>query len=225
MLILIAAILVMLVSWAQLYIDRERDYQALSAVWLALLLFWLNAQANLPELGRDEEALLVWVGVALALLIAAALSRLWPRSQRFAAPLLALASFAYALALDVFRPDAYGFFPAAILGAMVLIVALRIFIRLRALDGVNPIAALALILPPAVMLYASFYKLFDRTWVLPWSYLMAAGVILFAVSQLWQSWSAVGLSAAPWRKRIALAFGLGQLLIVLSAFYHYARYF
>jgi hypothetical protein len=225
MLIFFAATLLLILSWVFLWLNRLRCSQILQIGWVSLLIIWLNQEANFFNLGRDEEGLLKWIGLGLLFILFAILSQILNKSTKFSRIFYALSALSYALALDVFRPDEYGYFPAAIIGAMVLLVALRIIQRLHKATGFYLTKISPLVLLPSLMLYASFYKLFDRNWVLPWSYLMAAGISLFALSQLWQAWSDFELSDDLWRKRIALSLGIGNNLIAMSALYHYSQYF
>jgi hypothetical protein len=225
MLIFFAGTLLLILSWVFLWLNRRRWSQILQIGWVSLLIIWLNQEANFFNLGRDEEGLLKWIGLGLLFVLLAILSQFLGKSTNFSRIFYGLSALSYALALDVFRPDEYGYFPAAIIAAMVLLVALRIIQRLQKATGFNITQISPLVLLPSLMLYASFYKLFDRNWVLPWSYLMAAGISLFAISQLWQAWSDFELSDDLWRKRIALSLGIGNNLIAMSALYHYSQYF
>jgi hypothetical protein len=133
----------------------------------------------------------------------------------------------YALGFDPFRPDAYSYIPAAIIGALVLLVAGRVFILYYAyyasVAGTGRLALVAWILAIGGLVYASAYKMMDRGWILNWAYLASAGGLLFAISQLgWARSRLTGAEASgrSWRAALDLA----HLLIVAAAFFHYRQF-
>jgi hypothetical protein len=197
----------------------------------ASLLIWLWQIGNLPNLGGDEERLLLWFGWGLgAALLGEALRaiRSVPASLANAAP--PLVALLYALGLDFLRPDAYATIPAAIVGFLVALLAVRVG-RLawphliRKTTAAKGGLALVEIIPYALLLYAAFYKLFDRSWLLPWSYLTAGGALLLVLSQLWKSWKALREQPGVRDSWILFAYQLANLLMVFAAYNHYRQYY
>jgi len=211
------------------WVSTEKWKKYFDTAFLFALLFWLVSQVDLFDLGGDEEALLQWFAIALVILI---INKLWQAfyfiNSHGSFTLEALAAFSYALGLDVFRPDAYARIPAGIIGFLVLIVAMRAGKRMLAHKnqriGFRNIFIVLQVIAFALMLYASFYKLLDRVWLLPWSYLMALGALSFCLSQIWRAWMKLDLTEENWHNRISITFASSQFLIVVAAYYHYAQY-
>jgi hypothetical protein len=223
--LLLAAISVLL-SLAGTIAER-RSLELLGRISLPVaLLLWLWQVGQLPSLGGDEERLLLWFGWGLgAALLAEVLKAVPSIPASVPSALLPASALLYALGLDFLRPDTYALIPASILGMLVGALAVRIGARIwpRLSGGVAALKLLG-ILPYALLVYGAFYKLFDRNWLLPWSYLIAAGAVLLALAQLWAAWNdhfERGIKPA-W---ILLVYQLAQLLIVVAALYHYRQYY
>ncbi len=223
------SVLSLLVSWWAIAGKNSKFNSIFSLGALVGLFAWLASQTNLLELGTDEESLMLWFAVGLLFLIANGLARFFSVPASFGVFLKSAAAFSYALGLDVFRPDAYALVPAGIIAIMVILVGGRAASRLlRSKKDFRGIDKAAIIISTSVfslLLYASFYKLLDRGWLLPWSYLVAIGALLFALSQLWGAWKKFGLGGSRWQARIIVSFDLAQYFLVVSAFYHYSQYF
>lgn len=218
--LLLAAILIGLSAYTtQRELAAWQAYGATGA-YVALML-WLYSQAGGQIFtGGGEERLLGYFFVALLLGLAGELLAHYG-VVRLAAWMPAAAALLYALGLDVFRPDAYSYVPAAIVAALVLALALRAFQRFRAAGKFPAAAVLLQVAAFGLLLYAAIFKQIDRTWPLAQSYLLDAGALLFVASTLWRGWEQVfGERRVPgWA---AQAVGLlGQGAMVVAAFIHY----
>ena len=179
------------------------------------------------NLGINEESLLQWFAIALVFLIVEkTLLAFLAIPAAWSYILIGLAAFSYALGLDVFRPDDYASIPASIMAFLVLLVAFRagLIVQNNNHPKENSIFIISQLAISALMLYASFYKLMDRSWSLPWSYLVAAGAILFFLAQLWKAWKNLNISVEDWDDRISFSFSAAQILVVVGAYFHYAQY-
>lgn len=195
-----------------------------------ILLAWLWISADLPSLGSGEEGLLLWIAYGLGVALLGELlqiSNLWLPWAYATYPLSALL---FAMGLDVLRPNAYAYTPAAIIAILVGLVTARLIQKLflslqeRGWGAYKPILAIYT-LSIALMLYAAFFKLMDRNWLLPWSYLMALGALLISLSQVWIAWDQIRDLPVVQLRNSTLGYQLGSFLIVLAAFSHYQQYF
>ena len=227
----------LLIALALIWVTWIAESKGLSQIdrysriaFFAVLIVWLWVSADLPKLGNGEEGLLLWFAYGLGAAVVGELLqqfKLWMPWSYVAFPLTALL---FAMGLDVFRPNAYAYAPAAVLTIMVSLVAARLAQRLipnmkNRGWSVNLVAMMLYTLSVAIMLFAAFFKLMDRNWLLPWSYLLASGALLWALSQLWIAWEMVrGIRVVQPRNSLA-AYQLGSLLIVVAAFFHYQQYF
>jgi hypothetical protein len=207
----------------------ERRWAASNAIlFYVSLIFFIVSQAGQRAFVGSETSLLGYFVAGLALLAAGeALTAWWSKAQARwaqAAPPLAAASFA--LGFDVLRPDAYSYVPAAILGALVLVAAWRVYGMLaRGLKRKQPRWPLAASVAAfAVMIYAGAFKTMDRGWLLPWSYLAAVGALVWAAVQLRAA--AVGLlrRKAPPAWLLGLLGQLAVAMMVLAAWFVYRAF-
>jgi hypothetical protein len=196
-----------------------RAYAAAGAY--AALLIWLYSQAGSEIFsGGGEERFLGFFFVALILGLAGVLLAHFGLG-RLAAWLAPLAALLYALGLDVFRPDAYSYVPAAIVAALMLALAWRTLRRFSAAGGAPAWAVGLQVAAFGLLLYAAVFKQIDRTWPLAQSYLLDAGAFLLVASALWEGWERVfgERRVAAWAP---VAAGLlGQGAMVVAAFIHY----
>ncbi len=213
-------------------VSRETKKQ--TALWLGgLLLFyggliaWLWLEAGAKAFASGEAGLVGWFVLGLFLFFIAELIPVVTESMsglRFAAQ--ALGAIAFSLGFDVFQPDAYSYVPGAILGALVLIVAVQAFLTFSAREKTTKSKLILAIYIPAIalMLYAATAKTIDRGWALPWAYLAISGALLFAAGQLWMGWELLikKRAAAPWVH--AAAINAGQLMMVVAAFFVYKEF-
>lgn len=198
------------------------------AIPLALI-FWLMSLVDLFSLGSQEESLLQWFAIGLAFIFIAKIGRAFSMIKDYwSYGLEALAAFSYAIGFDVFRPDAYARIPAILIALLILLLAIRVGKRILDRENSNAfpkkLFVLLQIVAFALMLYSSIYKLMDRTWSLPWSYLVAVGAFLFILAQLWKVWKSLDLTSEDWSRRILLSFTSAQILIVGAAYFHYAQF-
>lgn len=249
MLFLIIAILALLVSTQM----RSRKYVSLSllvvGVFYVSLIALILSAGGLRVFAGGEAGLLGWF---VGGLVFSLLGFLLPNKPPVA---ILVAVVCYALGFDVLQPDAYSYVPAAILAAMILVVAVTAFLRLaptrkrtRLTRPRNPKSKLEnrksklvfnsrtlqlalYVLAIAILVYSATFKVIDRGWLLPWSYMAAAGGLLaFA--------SGVRVGVAPLRGKTQLrktgkeapdwvwvaAGRLGELLMVVSAFFVYCEF-
>ena len=217
-------------SWLASY-KNWSGIEAVSRIaFFAILLAWLWTSADLPSLGSGEEGLLLWIAYGIGLALLGEVLQVTKLGAHWSNATYPLSAIFVAIGLDVFRPNAYAYTPAAIIAVLVGLVSFRVIQQLfRSLQkreggGYKPILAIYA-LCVALMLYAAFFKLMDRNWLLPWSYIMAVGALLFALSQLWLAWDRIrDLMVVRPRNRL-LAYQLGSLFIVIAAFFHYQQYF
>ena len=215
----------LIASWISNFRNKVSLENYFDLGFLLSLLLWLAAQVDLINLGVDEESLLQWFAIGLLFLIIKKTGHLFfAISPTWSLALDGTAAFSYALGFHVFRPDAYAKIPASIMAFLVLILAIRAGKRLIVKDNPKAIFIIMQIAVFALMLYASFYKIMDRVWQLPWSYMVAIGAILFSLSQLWRAWIILKLSTEDWHGRISVSTNLAQLLIIVAAYYHYSQY-
>lgn len=198
--------------------------------FVAALIAWLRISADLPDLGGGEKRLLIWFAWGLGFALLGETLLAFTQLGTWAYLAFPLSAVFFALGFDVFRPNAYAYLPATILAILVGLVAARAALRLlQALDARGRssyrFAALLYTASIALMLFAAFYKLMDRNWLLPWSYLAAGGALLFALSQLWIGWEKITDAAVVEARNARAAFQLGFLLLTLAAFFHYQQYF
>ncbi len=222
------SVISLLISWWALAASNSKLRSIFSLGALIGLLLWLDSLVELTKLGQDEEALLLWFAIGLIILIVNAVAHFFDIPSSWDYILKSASAFSYALGLDVFRPDSYALIPAAIIALMVILVGTRAVMRLlrsnKIPSWINQVAILSSTTIFSLMLYASFYKLLDRGWLLPWSYLAALGALLFVLSQLWKAWQDLGLSENKWRARIFISYDLAQYFLIVSAYYHYSQY-
>ncbi len=215
-------------------IGRETRKQ--TVVWLGgMLLFyggliaWFWFEAGRKAFGSGESRLMGWFMIGLALFWIAELLPIWGAgTATWALTAQGLAAGAFALGFDVFRPDAYSYVPGAILGALTLLVGVQAYARLSA--GMKKASALERVLlglyvfAITVLVYSATAKTIDRGWALPWAYLASSGALLFAAGQVWMGWGMVLKKkvAAPWVQ--AAAINVGQLMMVVAAFFVYREF-
>jgi hypothetical protein len=218
--LLLAAVLIGASAYAAQHDMADwRAYTAAGAY--AALLTWLYSQTGTQVFSSGgEDRFLGHFFMALILGLAGVLLKYFG-GGRLAAWLPPLAALLYALGLDVFRPDAYAYVPAAIVAALVLALAWQAFRRFN-VGGTAPAWAVgAQVAAFGLLLYAAVFKQIDRTWPLAQSYLLDAGVFLFVASALWDGWERVfgERRVAAWAP---VAAGLlGQGAMVVAAFIHY----
>lgn len=189
-----------------------------------LVWFWLSARPlSLPG---GDAALLRWFAWGLGLFAIAEVLRLTPPSPSWVGALPPLSALLYALGLDILRPDAYAFVPAILIAALVLLVALRVLLQLRGRlkVGLPQVMAALGVLSNAALVYVAMYKLLDRGWQLPWSYIVAAGAFAFALAQLWIAGKNVLARPTPAPAAILLSMLAGHFFIIVAAFYHYQQF-
>lgn len=228
---LLIPLTIMALDWYAIAKGR-RNWGGLSGPGAMLaLLAWLWVAADLPGLGSGEAGLLRWFGWGLAFSLAGEVA-LVLREERAPLAIYAFgaAAVSYALGLDALRPDAYAYWPAGILAALVLLLGWRVMRRLAPAlneggqrDFKWPVALA--IAGASLLLYAAFYKFIDRVWTLPWNYLVPAGALLLYLSGLWWAWGRLLSPESGVQLRVRVAYHLGQLLLVASAYAHYGLFF
>ena len=199
------------------------------AFYLALIL-WPWIAAGLSAFRGGEAGLLGWFILGLTFLLLEQVL-LWRGEifSKLSVVFVPLAALCFSLGFDVLRPDAYSYVPATILGLFVLLVASRAYLRLaRGLKKKNGSSArlflAAYIFFVALVLYSALFKMIDRGWLLPWSYLASAGALLFASAQLWMGWEELlKQKRAPAWLRDGAA-NMGVLLMVVAAFFVYRQF-
>jgi len=192
-----------------------------------IALFWLEAGER--AFRGSETGLIGWFIIGPALfLVSELLLVLRTETNGWALAAQGLAAGAFALGFDLFRPDDYSFVPGAILVALILVVAMQAYLRMSAgmkNSGSSFRVLLALyVVSIAGLVYASAAKVIDRGWALPVAYAAGAGALLFAAGQVWMGWEMVQKKkiVAPWVR--AAAINLGQLLMVVAAFFVYNEF-
>lgn len=147
------------------------------------------AVAGQRAFGGGEPGLLGWFAYGLLILFVGAAFSLDSGFGRWSLVATPIAGALFALGFDFAQPDEYAYVPGAILAGMVLIVVVTAHARLATLNGKNPslqdrvglaLKALAL----GLLVFAAIFKVIDRGWQLPWSYIAAGGGLLFAAAQL-----------------------------------------
>jgi hypothetical protein len=221
--LLLAAVLIAASAYAaQRDMADWRTYAAAGAY--SALLIWLYSQAGMQIFDSGgEDRFLGYFFLALILGLAGVLLAHFGVG-RLAAWLPPLAALLYALGMDVFRPDAYAYVPAAIVAALMLALAWQAFRRFS-VGGATPAWAVGLpVVAFGLLLYAAVFKQIDRTWPLAQSYLLDAGVFLFVASALWDGWERVfgQRRVAAWAPLAAGLFGQGAM--VVAAFIHYREF-
>jgi hypothetical protein len=204
----------------------EKRWSASNAIlfYIALILFIVSQAGRNAFVGR-ETAFLGYFVAGLALLAAAEGLATWggKRRQGLAQAGAPLAALSFALGFDVLRPDDYSYAPAAILAVFVAIVAWRTYRMLAAASkrkkGRWPLAAG--VSAVGLMVFAATFKVMDRGWLLPWSYLAAIGALLFAAAQLRQAAADLKKSKAPAVWLLWLFTQLGVAMMVLAAWFVY----
>lgn len=216
---------------AAVWFDRRGAAPAAAGARIGLYLaliahIWFSAGPKTFQ--GSETGLLGMFVFGLATLAVGEVLRQWggPLVTGAAAtvPLMALC---FALGLDVLRPDEYAALPSGIMRIGVFLVtwqAHRLLVRNAENTGGTRLVLLGHIIAMAVLVYAGIYKMMDRNWAMPWAYMACGGALLAAAGQLWRGWRVVfKQNAAPlWAER--LAFGLGTLLMVVSAVFVYREF-
>jgi hypothetical protein len=187
-------------------------------------------QSDFLSLGSGEEGLLKWVGIGLALALVGEIVQRSKMQRKFAQRFTPAIAVFFAMGLDVFRPSEYAYAPATMLAIFVALVtgraAWRIVRDIKGSEGSGQrLAVLIQIIAQGLLLFAAFFKLMDRNWLLPWSYLIAIGALLFAVAQLWIGWESLFGKEIVKARNARASYQLGILFIVVSAFFHYQQYF
>ncbi|MDA1329451.1 MAG: hypothetical protein O3B43_00035 [Chloroflexi bacterium] len=179
-------------------------------------------------MGADEERLLLWFAWGIVvLLVAEIVFSIQQRTSEFSGVARPLAAFFFALGLDFLRPDAYAIVPATIVALLVISVALRTIRRFwpKFAERRAQVQGILVMGSYALLLYAAIYKLFDRGWILPWSLLLAAGTFWLVLSQLWHWWDVL-IAGNPKVSRFAeSSFHGANVLIVVSAYFHYQQFY
>lgn len=201
----------------------QRYAHAAAAAVFVFLGLWLLDDIGTRLFGGGEVGLLKWVFLAIALGLLGELLILVGRGE-VALHLIPTAALAYALGLDVLRPDQYAYLPAAIIGGMVLLVGLRAFLALRMGGVAHPLLLGAHTLAMLILVYAALYKLIDRGWALPWAYAVSAGALLYAAAHLWLGWAELRGRARVPAWAVSTAYLGGQALMVVAAFFHYRSF-
>jgi hypothetical protein len=230
MLWLVIAIIALAVSVLSQFRAYPRWQKASVAAFDAALILWILSQAGVRVFRGSETSLLGYFVVGLAILAAGELMAGWTWARAVLAQAATpLAALAFALGFDVLRPDAYSYIPAAIVGAMVLIVAWRAYSRLvegnRKKSKKGNLAGLLLyVLAVAVLLYSAVFKMIDRGWAPQWAYLASGGALMFASSQLWLGWETIlkQKRTPSWVREGAM--NLGILMMVISALFVYREF-
>jgi len=183
-----------------------------------------------PLLGSGEEGLLRWFAYGLGLALLGEVLQLFKLWMPWAYGTIPLTALLFAMGLDVFRPNVYAYAPATVIAILVGLLAARVVQQLfRSLAkrkwGVYKPTLAIYALSLALLLYAAIFKLMDRNWLLPWSYLITVGAFLWLLSQLWMVWEQLRGVTVVQARNSRLAYQLGSFFMVLAAFFHYQQYF
>ncbi len=199
---LIVALVALAAEGAALWRGAWPTARVAAMATYAALAVMIVATAGAQAFGGGESGLLGWFVLGLLALIAGtalAMNASGERRSRIAVP---IAAAFFALGLDVFRPDDYATVPALILGVMVAAVVWKAHATLAPLNGKKPptvdrVGLAVKIAVVGVLVFAGIYKVMDRGWPLPWSYMAAGGALLFAGAQLRLGWERLRRKAAP----------------------------
>lgn len=214
----------------------SRETKKKTALWLGgllvfygALILWFWLEAGNKAFSNGEAGLMGWFMIGLALFLMAELLQIWrAETARWTLAAQGLAAGTIALGFDVFRPDAYSYVPGAILGTLTLAVTVQAYARLatgmRKATFIERMMLAVYVLVVAVMVYSATSKTIDRGWSLPVAYLASAGALLFAAGQVWMGWETVLRKkvAAEWGQVAAI--NLGQLMMVVAAFFVYREF-
>lgn len=214
----------------------SRETKKKTALWIGglllfygtlIALFWLAAGER--AFRGSETGLIGWFIIGLALfLISELLPVFLTETRDWALAAQGLAAGTFALGFDVLRPDDYSYVPGAILGALVLVVAMQAYLRLSAgLKNAGPASRVLLafyIFVISGLVYAAAAKVIDRGWALPVAYAAGAGALLFSAGQVWMGWGMMQNKkvVAQWVQITAI--NLGELLMVVAAFFVYKEF-
>ena len=193
----------------------------------ASLAVWIVTRAGGKAFQGSETSLLGWFVWGLLFLLAGEILSKWGGAlSGYALIPIPLMAVCFALGFDVFRPDAYATVPAAILGVFTVAVSGRAYLKLAGRGGKKAslkeqIGLFFKVAAEAFMVYAAIYKVIDRGWDLPWSYMAAGGGLLFSAAQMWIGWKKVlgKQTVAEWLPPVAG--DLGVLSMVVAAFFVY----
>jgi hypothetical protein len=211
--------------------EMKRTYLWLSGTILfyGAMIAWLWLEAGAQAFRGSETGLIGWFIIGLALfLIGELLPVIVGRAEGWSFVATVPGAISFALGFDAFRPDDYSYVPGAILGILILLVAVQAFLSLRIGLRSNRFPKLFLlalyILSFAFLVYAATAKMIDRGWIFPWAYLASGGALLFAAGQIWNGWAKVlnQQSQSP-QVRVA-AVNFGQLLMVVAAIFIYREF-
>lgn len=207
----------------------EKRWAASNAIlFYVSLVFFIVSQAGTHAFVGSETNLLGYFVAGLILLALGEGLAAWGSKQRarWAQAALPLAAVSFALGFDVFRPDDYSYVPAAILLAVVVIVAYRVYVSLAA--GLKkkqtrwPV--LATVTALASMVFAATFKTIDRGWLMPWAYMASVGALLIAVAQLRAAVERLLRRKAPAAWLLAALTQLGVALMVVGAWFVYQQF-
>jgi hypothetical protein len=199
---LIVALIALVAEGVLLSRSRWAASRLAAIAMYAALAVMIAATAGAAAFGGGETGLLGWFVFGLAALAAGTALAMNKHSERRSRIAVPIAAVMFALGLDVTRPDEYSYVPAVILAVMVAAVVWKAHAKLAPLNGQNPPAVdriglavkIALI---GVFVFAGIYKVIDRNWPLPWSYMAAGGPMLFAGAQLRLGWERLRRKTPP----------------------------
>jgi hypothetical protein len=214
----------------------SRETKKKTALWVGgvilfygglIIWFWLEAGSK--AFSNGEPGLMGWFIIGSAFfLVGELLLVLREGVSGWALTAQGLAASAFALGFDIFRPDDYSYVPGAILGILIILVAVQAYLSLSA--GLKKSAwknrfllALCTFVVTALV-YAATAKSIDRGWALPWAYMASGGALLFAAGQAWMGWANILKKqvTAPWVQ--AATIHVGQLMMMVTAFFVYKEF-
>lgn len=214
-------------DWFAVYKAKKQIEKFAKPLTIILLfLFVLNSANTSGKLSSTE---VIWFLVGMALCLIGDVFLFLPPERWFLIGLVAflLGHVGYILSFGVFSIDSVLALPAALLGMGIILVGMLVDKRLIAsmIDKgkskmIVPIVIYSVVI--SFMLYSAGFKFLDSTWELSEALLLAAGALLFYISDILNAWERFVSKFNNDRFIIMMTYHLGQFGLATGMVLHFS---